>query len=97
SVLDLNGFNETVRSVSGASGTIALGTKTLTLNNPNGETYSAAITGIGGGRIVKNGAGKFTLSPTSANFDGGLALNAGSLGVGTTTALGTGTLVVNGS
>jgi fibronectin-binding autotransporter adhesin len=97
SILDLNGFDETVRSISGSSGTIALGTKTLALNNPSGETYSAAITGVGGGRIVKNGAGKLTLSPTAATYDGGLTLNAGVLGVGTSAALGTGTLVVNNS
>ncbi len=94
---DLNGFDETVRSVSGASGTIALGTKTLTLNNPANELYSAAITGTGGGQIIKNGGGKLTLAPTSATFDGGLTLNAGTLGVGTNTALGTGTLIVNNS
>ncbi len=94
---DLNGFDETVRSVSGASGTIALGTKSLTVNNPNGESYTAAITGTGGGRIVKNGAGKLTLNPTTATYDGGLTLNAGILGIGTNAALGTGTLVVNNS
>src|SRR5262249_889646 len=37
---DLNGFDETVKSISGTAGTIALGTKTLTINNPNGETFS---------------------------------------------------------
>jgi fibronectin-binding autotransporter adhesin len=97
SFFDLNGFDETIRSVSGASGTVALGTKSLTLNNPNGESYTASITGTGGGRIIKNGAGKFTLSPMGATYDGGLTLNAGSLGIGTNTALGSGTLVVNNS
>lgn len=97
SFFDLNGFDETVRSVSGTSGTIALGTKSLTLNNPNGEVYSAAITGAGGGRIIKNGTGKFTLSPSSAAYDGGVTLNAGTLVLGTNTALGTGTFVVNDS
>ena len=97
SFFDLNGFDETIRSVSGASGTIALGTKTLTLNNPNGESYTAAITGTGGGRIIKNGVGKLTLSPSSATYDGGLTLNAGILGIGTNSALGSGTLVVNNS
>jgi fibronectin-binding autotransporter adhesin len=102
-VFDLNGYDETVRSintlhppnVNDTSGTIALGTKSLTINNPNGESYTAAITGTGGGRIIKNGAGKFTLSPTTATYDGGLTLNGGTLGVGTNSALGTGTLVVN--
>lgn len=97
SYFDLNGYNETIRSFNGNSGVIALGTKALTLNNPNNEVFTAWITGEGGGRIVKNGAGKFTLSPTLATYDGGLTLNAGTLGVGTNIALGTGTLVVNNS
>jgi fibronectin-binding autotransporter adhesin len=94
-VFDLNGFNETVKSISGDSGTIALGSKTLTINNSGGEVYSAAITGAGGGRIVKNGAGKLTLRPTTASYDGGLTLNAGGLGIGTSNALGAGVLRVN--
>lgn len=93
SVFDLNGYNETVRSISGTSGTLALGAKSLTLNNPAGESFSAAITGSGG-RIVKNGAGKFTLRPTSS-YDGGVTVNVGSLGVGTNNALGTGYLAAN--
>jgi fibronectin-binding autotransporter adhesin len=97
SFFDLNGFDETVRSVSGSSGTIALGAKSLTLNNPNGESYTAAITGTGGGRIIKNGTGKLTLSPATATYDGGVTLNAGVLGIGTNTALGTGPLLVNNS
>lgn len=95
SVLDLNGFDETVKSISGSSGTLALGSKTLTLNNPAGETFAAAITGTGGGRIIKNGTGKLTLSPTSATYDGGLIINGGALGVGSAAAFGTGTLTIN--
>src|SRR5205814_2979713 len=95
SVFDLNGFSETVRSISGTSGTIALGAKSLTLNSPNGETYSASITGTGGGTIIKNGTGKFTLSPATATYDGGVTLNAGALGIGTSAALGSGALVIN--
>lgn len=97
SVFNLNGFDETVRSVAGSSGTIALGTKTLTLDNPNGESYTATITGTGGGKIVKNGSGKFTLSPTTSTYDGGVTLNAGALGIGNDIGLGTGKLVVNNS
>ncbi len=92
---DLNGFDETVKSISGTSGTINLGSKTLTINNPANEVYSAAITGTGGGRIIKNGTGKLTLSPTTASYDAGVTLNAGKLGIGTSSALGTGTLVIN--
>jgi fibronectin-binding autotransporter adhesin len=98
---DLNGFNETIKSFSGNTGIVALGSNTLTLNNPNGETFWGWITGTGGGRIVKNGTGAFTLnpglSPTLGTYDGGLTLNAGTLGIGTDVALGTGMFVVNNS
>ena len=93
--LDCNGFDETVRSVSGTGGTLALGSKTLTLSNANGETYSGAITGSNG-RILKNGAGKLTIS-TAATYDGGITTNAGKLGIGTNFALGSRYLGVNNS
>jgi fibronectin-binding autotransporter adhesin len=96
-IFDLNGFDETVRSVSGImGGAIALGAKTLTIANPNGETETANITGVNG-KVVKNGMGALTLSGFSSNFSGGLTLNAGKLGIGSNAALGTGTLVVNNS
>jgi fibronectin-binding autotransporter adhesin len=100
SVFDLNGYDETVRSINtlhpanDTSGTIALGAKSLTLNNPNGEAYTGAITAAGG-RLIKNGTGTFILSPKSATYDGGVTLNAGILGIGTSTSLGTGTFIVN--
>jgi fibronectin-binding autotransporter adhesin len=72
---DLNGFNETIQSAYGI-GTIALGSKTLTLNNPNGELFSGRITGTGGGQIIKNGSGKWLLGNSSSAYDGGLVLNA---------------------
>jgi fibronectin-binding autotransporter adhesin len=93
STLDLNGYDETVRSISGAAGTLALGAKSLTLNDPTGESFSGAVTSSGG-RIVKNGAGTFTLRPT-ASYDGGVTVNVGALGVGTNNALGTGYLAAN--
>jgi autotransporter-associated beta strand protein len=92
---DLGGFDETVRSIAGTAGTFALGAKTLTIDNPNGETYSSAISGVGGGKLVKNGAGKLTLSLSSGTYDGGATINAGSVGVGANVAFGTGPLTIN--
>jgi autotransporter-associated beta strand protein len=92
---DLGGFDETVRSIAGTAGTIALGTRTLTIDNPNGETYSSSITGTGGGKLVKNGSGKLTLSLSNGGYDGGATINAGTLGVGATVTFGTGPLTLN--
>lgn len=94
---DLNGFDETVKSISGTAGTIALGTRTLTINNPNGETFSSVINGTGGGNIVKNGSGKLILSASTGTYDGGLTLNAGILGIGANPGFGTGPLTINNS
>jgi autotransporter-associated beta strand protein len=92
---DLNGFDETVKSISGTAGTIALGTKTLTINNPNGEAFTSSITGTGGGKIVKNGNGKLNLSPSNGSYDGGVIVNGGSLGIANNPGFGTGPLTIN--
>src|SRR5262249_53528829 len=88
-VFDLGGFDETVRSIAGTVGTIALGTRTLTINNPNGESYTSVISGVGGGKIVKNGSGKLTLSASTGTYDGGLTINAGAVGIGANPGFGT--------
>lgn len=93
--LTLNGFDETVRSIAGSGGNLSIGTNVLTIDNPNGETYSGSISGATG-RIIKNGTGALTLG-SGTGFGGGVTLNAGTLGIGSSSALGTGTLVVNNS
>ncbi len=61
-VLDLNNFDQTLASVSGA-GSITLGSATLTTGGDNTNTnYSGGISGTGG--LTKNGTGTFTLSGT---------------------------------
>ena len=71
-------------------------TSTLTLNVPDGETwtYSGVISGSSG--IVKNGGG--TLCLTGANtFTGGITVNEGTLDTSSATSSGwgTGTVTVN--
>ncbi len=87
-VFDLNGFNETVKSVSGTAGTVAVGVKTLTLDNPNGESYTSVFTGTAGGQVIKNGAGLLTLSGGSSGFSGEFVVNNGTIGVGGTGVFG---------
>jgi autotransporter-associated beta strand protein len=91
---NLANFNETVASVSGAasSSMVALGTGTLTLANPAGETFQGVISGAGG--LVKNGNGTFTFTGSGANIGTWTTtINAGVLciarsGSGNTTLLG---------
>src|SRR5439155_27288316 len=101
--LSFNGFDETVKSISGTGGIVALGGNTLTIDNPAGESFGAGgagiITGTTGGKVVKNGSGAWSIGGTSGSgvhtYSGGLTLNAGTLGVGAGSSLGTGTTAVN--
>jgi autotransporter-associated beta strand protein len=74
--LDLNGFNETVRSLSGTAGQVLLGGGTLTLANPNGETFSGIISGTG--KVVKAGAGVLSLGGLNT-YTGDTVVQAGTL------------------
>ena len=77
---DLNGRTQTLGDVLGA-GNILLGTGTLTLGTANSTTLSGDISG--GGSLVKQGSGTFTLDGNSTY-------------TGTTTVT-SGALIVNGS
>ena len=83
--LDLNGFNQTVGSVSGSGtyvGNISLGSATLTTGGSNASTtYGGIISGAGG--LTKAGTGTFTLTDTNT--------------YGGTTTVSTGTLLVSGA
>ena len=91
--LDLNGFNETVNSLSGLGGT-ALGrivnntgtaTNTLTVNGTASTTFAGTIqdnTGTGGRvGLVVNGAGPLNLTGAST-YSGGTIIKSGTLGLG---------------
>ena len=79
--LDLNNFNQTIGSLSGA-GSVALGSATLTAGGQNTSTeFSGVMSGSGG--LTKSGTGTLTLS--------GINLYTGA------TAVDDGTLSVNGS
>lgn len=72
---DLDGFNTKVDGLEGA-GSISLSTATLTLHQDADTTFSGVISGAG--NLVKEGAGKLTLSGGN-NYSGTTTLNAGAL------------------
>lgn len=94
----LNGFNETVRSISSAgtgstnAATIAIGSSTLTIDDQAGDdfTFTGLYSTSPGGRIVKNGAGTLTLNNFPSNFTGGeFILNSGVVVIGQNNVFGT--------
>jgi autotransporter-associated beta strand protein len=89
--LNLAGFNQTIGSLAGA-GSVTFGAATLTTNGDGSDTtFSGTISGSG--RLVKVGGGTLTLSGNNS-YQGGTALNEGTLAVGSSRALGTGALTL---
>jgi fibronectin-binding autotransporter adhesin len=77
--LDLNGFNETIASLSGA-GSLTLGDGTLTTGDNNASTtFSGTISGTG--NFVKQGIGTMTLSGSNS-YTGETIISGGVLSVG---------------
>jgi fibronectin-binding autotransporter adhesin len=78
-VLDLNGFNLTMGSLSGTGGGLALVAADVTLNPVGDESFAGAITGSGG--LIFKGPGSLTL--TGANsYTGGTVVEGGVLRAG---------------
>gem|GEM_PF-2365762 len=75
-ILSLGG-NETIGTLSGA-GTVALGTKTLSVNESAATAFGGSITGSGG--LTKAGTGTLTLSAANT-YSGATIISAGALAV----------------
>ncbi|ASM74311.1 outer membrane protein IcsA autotransporter [Pseudosulfitobacter pseudonitzschiae] len=88
----LTGSDETVGSIFG-SGNINLNGNTLTTGNASDAAISGVISGTG--ELVKQGSGVLTLSGTNT-YSGGTAINNGTVTTDNVSALGTGTVAVNG-
>ncbi|WP_192871722.1 beta strand repeat-containing protein, partial [Variovorax sp. JS1663] len=84
--LDLNNFNQTVGSLAG-SGSLTLGSGTLTSGGNNSSTtFSGLISGSGG--LNKTGTGTWTLSGDNSAYIGSTTVSAGTLLLGHAAALG---------
>jgi autotransporter-associated beta strand protein len=99
--LNLNDNNQAVTNLTGnATGTINLGTGTLTVNPTGSQNFMGVIAGTGG--LVKDGADTQVLSGANT-FTGPISINAGTLTVegdtgaiaGTAAITNAGTLLVN--
>ncbi len=99
-VLDLNGTNETISSLSGGGvkgGNVTLGTGTLTVGDATDASFGGIISGAGG--LTKQGAGTLTLTNTNT-YGGTTNITAGTLKVTANGGLGSaagGTTVASGA
>jgi fibronectin-binding autotransporter adhesin len=72
------GGNETVASLAGSGGTVALGANTLTVGGGNtSTTFGGGISGTGGG-LTKTGTGALTLA-ANTSYTGATTVNGGTL------------------
>ena len=106
--LDLNGFNANATSIV-TGGTMAA-SQIITNSNTSGNGLTSTLTYSGGvsttlNAAIQDGAGKVALAINSLGglmlggnnaYSGGTTLTAGSLTFGSATAIGTGTLTING-
>ena len=96
--LQLNNGAQTVGTLSGTGGTIALGTTTLTVTQGSNATYAGLLTGSG--NFTKTGSSTLTLSGNNTSFTGAVSLLGGTTVIAADNAFGTGTLgttVANGA
>lgn len=70
--LDLNGFDLAMSSLSGAGGTVTLGTADLTVDQAASTSYAGLFTGTG--NLTKSGAGTLSLTGDSFGFSGGIGV-----------------------
>jgi autotransporter-associated beta strand protein len=90
--LNLNNYNESVGSIAG-SGSIVLGSATLTTNSSSDTTFSGSISGSGG--LTKNGTGTLVLSGSNT-YNGTTTINAGTVRAAAANALvNTGNITLN--
>ncbi|MFS2324259.1 autotransporter outer membrane beta-barrel domain-containing protein [Brucella sp. H1_1004] len=88
--LDLNGFAQTAKQLSGA-GNVTLGSGALTAEIATAATLSGTISGSGS--VTKTGVGDWTLSGNNS-YSGGTTISAGHLIADNGNALGTNTVSI---
>lgn len=94
--LDVNGVAQQIASLSGPSGSsVTLGSGQLIVSSASGtSTFSGTISGSGGS-LVKSGASTLTLGGANS-YTGGTTISGGVLKVANNSALGSGSVILNG-
>jgi len=88
------GGDATIKGL-GGSGTVTLGSRTLTISDGAAQDFSGGISGAGA--VVKGGGGTQTLSGGASTYSGGTTVSGGTLVVANTagSATGSGSVTVN--
>ena len=81
--LDLNNQNQSLALT--GSGSVTLGSGTITINNMNSDSFAGIISGTGG--LIKTGTGTQTLSGGNS-FTGKVQISQGTLSIGAESGLG---------
>ena len=89
--LDLDGNNETVASLEG-TGSLDLGSGTLTVAGDTFTTFGGVMRGNGG--LTKAGSGRLTLTNNNNSYGGSTAINAGTLILQASNGLGNSNVIV---
>ena len=88
-VLSLNGYSQTIASLSGGGGSggnVTLGTATLTVGDATTSTFAGVIGDAPGGSLTKQGIGTLILSGVNT-YTGLTTVNAGTLRYGVNNAI----------
>ena len=96
-ILDLNGINQTIGSLSGSAGSsVTLGTGTLSTGNASSTLFAGSISGAGS--LILRGTGTLTLSGNNS-YTGASTINTGAtLAIGAAGALSPATpVILNGT
>lgn len=93
-ILSLDGHNNTIATLSGggnSGGNVSLGSGNLTFGTAADTSYAGVVAGTG--KLIKQGTGSFTYTGVGT-YTGGTDINAGSIALSETNALGSGTITM---
>ncbi len=98
-ISQISAASTTINGLTGTGGTVSLGSKALVVDVASGttDTFGGVIQDGGiGGSLVLDGQGTLALTGTNNTYSGGTTLDAGTLAVGSSGALGSGSVNFNG-